>query len=111
MSKKYLLLSEIAPSIPGAPSANTVWTWCRRGLKARNGERVRLAHIRNGKRLMTSQEDVEVFLKAIHDGDVAYFAQRDDPGVESSQVMPVRTSAQRAKDVEAAHKRLAAAGM
>lgn len=111
MSKEYLLLSEIAPDIPGAPSVNTVWTWCRAGLKSRNGERIRLAHIRIGKRLMTSMEDVEVFLKAIHDNDVAFFAQRDEAGAPTAQVLPERTAAQRSKDAEAAHARLAAAGM
>lgn len=111
MSKEYKTLAEIAPEIAGTPSSNAVWAWCRNGIKASNGERVRLAHIRSGGRLMTSHEDVEAFFKELNAADVAHFAARDEPGMKTAQAAPVRTPAQRSKDVEAAHKRLSGMGL
>ena len=62
MSETYLTLTEAAKLAPTRPSANAVWRWCRRGVKARSGKRVHLGHIRVGGRVYTTEQSVRTFL-------------------------------------------------
>ncbi|MBN1437506.1 MAG: DUF1580 domain-containing protein [Sedimentisphaerales bacterium] len=57
----YLTLAEAAQIAPGRPSANAVWRWCRQGVRARNGDNVRLRHIRAGRKIFTSQKWLDEF--------------------------------------------------
>ncbi|MCI0630465.1 MAG: DUF1580 domain-containing protein, partial [Phycisphaerales bacterium] len=52
--EELITLVEAAKLSPGRPSVNAVWRWCRRGVRARNGERIRLEHVRAGGRIFTS---------------------------------------------------------
>lgn len=77
MPEKYITLAEAAKLAPTRPSANAVWRWCRRGIKARNGSRVRLAHVRVGGRVFTTHDNVEAFFAELADADAEYFGQAD----------------------------------
>jgi hypothetical protein len=100
---EYLKLSDLAKLLPGRPSTICLWRWCRHGLTTRTGVKVRLAHIRVGRNLMSTREDCDAFFQAVADSDVAHFDVRD--------VQRPAKLASRPKDVQAAHDRLAAAGM
>ena len=69
----YLTLAEAAKIAPGRPSTNCLWRWCRRGIIARTGERVRLRHIRSGGKVLTSADWVRDFCEALAERDTAHF--------------------------------------
>ncbi|MCC6795246.1 MAG: DUF1580 domain-containing protein [Candidatus Hydrogenedentes bacterium] len=73
---QYLQLSEVAKECPGRPSANAVWRWCRKGVKSRSGETVRLAHIRIGGRIFVTLESLHRFFAEVAKADEGYFVQR-----------------------------------
>lgn len=52
-------------------SANAVWRWCRKGVVARSGRRVRLEHIRSPRKILTSREAIQRFFAAIAAEDFA----------------------------------------
>ena len=72
-SESYLSLTAVAKIAPGRPTANAVWRWCRRGVKARGGERVRLQHIRIGGMIYTTARWLEEFGRALAEADAKYF--------------------------------------
>lgn len=102
-SRDYLKLSEVAKLLPGRPSTICLWRWCRNGLTTRTGVKVRLAHIRVGRNLMTTREDCNAFFEAVAAEDVQHF--------DTGKVQRPVKLASRPKDIEAAHARLAAQGM
>ncbi|MBW7906227.1 MAG: DUF1580 domain-containing protein [Phycisphaerae bacterium] len=73
VSDEYITLTEAAKIAPGRPSTNCIWRWCRRGVKARGGERVRLQHVRIGGMIYTSARWLEAFGRALADADAKYF--------------------------------------
>lgn len=75
-NSSYLTCTEAAKLAPGRPSANCVWRWCRRGVVARNGQRIRLQHIRLGGKILTKLEWLEAFGESLASADSAYF-ERD----------------------------------
>ncbi len=70
-SNDYKTLSEAANLLPHRPHASAVWRWCRRGALARNGERIRLPHVRAGRRLLVSEAELFRFLERVAAADVA----------------------------------------
>ena len=68
-------LSEAARMCPRRPHSSTVWRWCRRGITARTGERIRLRHIRAGACIFTTQADLVHFFRSLAEADVTYFEQ------------------------------------
>jgi hypothetical protein len=72
-TENYITLTEAAKAAPGRPSANCVWRWCRRGVMARNGERVRLQHLRIGGMIYTTPAWLEQFGRKLADADAKYF--------------------------------------
>lgn len=66
-------LAEGAQHVPGRPTANCLWRWCRRGVLARDGSRIRLEHVRVGGRVMTSLEWIREFSERLAESDAAYF--------------------------------------
>lgn len=75
-SHDFLTLARAAQAAPGRPSANAMWRWCRRGVLARNGERVRLQHIRQGGRVFTRLDWLAEFGAALAAADTAHFDAR-----------------------------------
>ena len=69
-AKDYLTLSQAARKLPGRPAAGTLWRWCRRGLKVRDGRHVRLRHVRIGGRLYTTLDWIEEFGRQLAEADI-----------------------------------------
>lgn len=107
MSVVHLTLSEAAKLAPTRPSSNAVWRWCRRGIKARNGQRVYLGHVRVGGRIYTTEENVQRFFAELAEADREHFAEaRKAP----AQQKP-RTESARQKAIARAEAELAKAGI
>lgn len=70
---KWLTLGKATSYAPGRPSANCLWRWCRKGVLARDGSRVKLQHVRAGGRVFTTAAWVEEFATALAHADAAYF--------------------------------------
>ena len=72
----YLTLTQAAKVAPGRPSTNCLWRWCRRGVLARDGTRVRLEHVRLGGRVYTTPGWLAQFGRHLATADRAYFDGR-----------------------------------
>src|SRR5438552_464163 len=70
---EHITLGQAASRIPGRPSSNCVWRWCRRGVLGRNGERIRLEHVRLGGRVLTSERWLNEFGAKLAAADMAHF--------------------------------------
>lgn len=97
MQKNFITLGQAAQLAPTRPSANAVWRWCRRGLKARSGKRVYLKHVRVGGRVFTTAEDVNRFFVELAEADREHF---EAPSAEAVLTRMRRTEEQR-KDATA----------
>ncbi len=86
--EEWLTLSEAAAYLPGRPSVNCIWRWCRRGVLGRNGVRVRLQHIRIGGKIFTSREWIADFTRQLAESDAAYF----DAKIAHGQQAPPRAA-------------------
>ena len=72
-AEEHITLSQAARLAPGRPSSNCVWRWCREGVKAASGTRVRLKHVRFGARIYTTRQWLSDFGLALAEADTAYF--------------------------------------
>ncbi len=70
---RHISLSEAAKIAPGRPSTNCLWRWCRRGVLARDGQRIRLQHIRIGGKIFTRAAWLDEFGRRLSDADVRHF--------------------------------------
>ena len=81
-----ITLTEVAKMSPGRPTANCVWCWCRRGVLARNGERVRLEHVRLGGRIFTTRRWVDEFGRGLAEADARYFDRSQSSVAEGTML-------------------------
>jgi hypothetical protein len=79
----YITLTKAAQLAPGRPSTNCLWRWCRRGVLARTGERIRLRHVRVGGKIFTTELWLAEFGRQLAEADRAYFDGKFD---EASQL-------------------------
>ncbi len=63
--KTWITLSQASKTIPGRPSSSTIWRWIRTGIRTADGDRVRLRHIRVGRRIFISPDDLNRFFRDI----------------------------------------------
>ena len=85
---EHITLTQAAKLAPGRPSSNCVWRWCREGVKAATGTRVRLKHVRFGSRIYTTRQWLNDFGLALAEADAAHFdrdAQLPAPEHEPSR--------------------------
>ncbi len=101
-------LTEAAKLIPGRPSVNSVWRWCRKGVISRSGCRIRLEHIRAGGKLFTTEQWVKDFCCGLAQSDTEYFVRSKRKPCSGTKRRG-RTS--RAKQLEDAKNVLAEAGI
>lgn len=80
-----------------------IWRWCRKGIKARSGQRVHLKHIRSGRRLLTTQAWLDEFHTDL--------TREDHAGLATGAPIEPKPNPQRVGDVAAAQAELAAAGI
>jgi len=88
-------LSQAARIAPGGVSPNCIWRWCRRGVLARTGERVRLEHVRIGGKLYTTPRWIDEFGRRLADADAEYFEIADEESPAPSAGPPPRRRARR----------------
>lgn len=73
-NEAFLTLAEAAKLVPGHPSMNTIWRWCREGVKVRGTlERIRLRHVRAGGRVLTTKAWLDEMLHAVAQADLRHF--------------------------------------
>lgn len=108
MAHDYLTLSECARLSPGRPHSGTVWRWARKGVKARDGTRIRLRHIRAGKALYVHPQWLERFFEELAEADARHFNSITSAKSESPQV---RTAPSPSKQHELAERELSRYGI
>ena len=111
-----ITLSEAAKIAPGRPSTNCLWRWCRRGVLARSGERVRLQHTRVGGKIFTTAQWLNEFGRRLAEADAAYFELHDHDAAASPPRTRPNTRRQRYEDhrrasIEHADRELEDAGL
>ncbi len=114
--EEHLTLSEAAKIAPGRPSMNCLWRWCRRGVLARTGERVRLQHTRVGGKIFTTAQSLDEFGRRLAEADAAYFELHDhDAAAPPPRTRPNRRRKRfeehRRASVEQANRELEQAGL
>ena len=105
----YISLTEAAKLAPGRPSINCVWRWCRKGVIARSGERIRLQHVRIGGKLFTTAQWVGEFGQRLADADTAYFDLTNDAAPLPPRPR-TRTEEHREEAIDRAERELEEAG-
>ena len=95
-AEEHITLSQAAKLAPGRPSSNCVWRWCREGVKAASGMRVRLKHVRFGSRIFTTRQWLNDFGLALAAADAAHF-QRDEHAPAAEQAAQPKRSSKRAR--------------
>ena len=107
---EYITLGEAAKLAPGRPSTNCIWRWCRKGVLARNGERIRLQHVRIGGKIYTSSESLRDFGLRLADADVRHFELDVSPSPSSPHKCK-GTDRQREAAIEHAERELRERGV
>ena len=118
-TEQHISLTEAARIAPGRPSANCVWRWCRRGVLSRNGERVRLQHMRMGGQIFTTASWMEEFGRRLAEADAKYFDLCESATEAAASTTPRRRrqrapsqfEAQRRHEIEEADRELNEAGL
>lgn len=103
-------LSEAVTFVPmnhgKPPHPSTLWRWCRQGVKARSGQRIRLDHVRVGAYVYTSRAALQEFVEELAKADCDYF---DQSAIARTAAPKMRTDQQREREVECANRELAEA--
>ena len=100
MTKDHLIpLSEAAKLTPGRPHTATLTRWCRPGIKARTGERVRLQHWRVGRKIYTTAEALDKFFQRTAEADLPHFENRDAAQAPAQPSGGTRSDDERAEAV------------
>ncbi len=87
----YLSPAEFGRQVPGRPvSAVTVWGWCVNGLKGRNGEVIRLRHIRVGKFIQIKPEWGPEFFESLANARTATYPVQHP--VRNRDIVPLQAS-------------------
>lgn len=91
-ANEHITLTEAAKIAPGRPTPNCLWRWCRKGVLARNGERIFLRHMRVGGKIFTSRSWLNDFGNALAAADARYFDTQVQQPIQSP---PTGTNSQR----------------
>ena len=88
VANALITLTEAAKITPGRPSTNCLWRWCRRGVLARGGERVRLEHRRIGGKIFTAPDWLEEFGRKLAEADTRHFDQCEAAAADAATREP-----------------------
>lgn len=91
-AEEHITLSQAAKLAPGRPSSNCVWRWCREGVKAASGTRVRLKHVRFGSRIYTTRQWLNDFGLALAEADAAHFDRDEQSHAPEPSRRPTKRS-------------------
>lgn len=103
-----LTLTDAAHSLPHRPHTSCLWRWCRKGVIARNGERVHLRHVRIGGKIFTTRDWLADFGSRLAIADAAHFERVAADGPQRPVVL---SQQKRLEQIEDARRSLAAAGI
>lgn len=92
--------------LPCRVERQTIWRWMIKGVRGRDGKRIRLQNLRIGGRHITSAEAMRRFFAATTADSV-----RDDEPAEVPATPPPRTPKQRRRASESAGKQLEKLGI
>lgn len=106
---QLLTLTQAAARLPHRPHSSCLWRWCRKGVLARSGERVRLRHVRIGGKIFTAQPWLTEFGQALATADASHFEQCDLEPTGRRHVLP--TQQKRMEQIDDARQALAAVGI
>lgn len=93
--QEYILLSKAAKLSPGRPHTSAIWRWCRKGLKSRSGENIRLRHIRVGGKIYTTVEWLQDFFTTVAESDTKYFDSQKTHTCNRKKIKPNKTQRER----------------
>ena len=105
-----LTITEAARLVPGRPSPSAIWRWCRKGVRARNGQRIHLEHQRFGGRLFTSEVALQRFADKLAVADSEHFEQSNTKPPMGTRYRK-RTDTQRQRDIAEAERYLDEGGI
>lgn len=92
-------------------SVNAGWRWCREGILARNGERIRCEHVRVGSRLCIPKGAMRAFFAKLAAADQAYFDGKGVTPVAPAAKPRPPSAARREREIAEAEARLEKAGI
>ncbi|MCA9277242.1 MAG: DUF1580 domain-containing protein [Phycisphaerales bacterium] len=104
-AEEHITLSQAAKLAPGRPSSNCVWRWCREGVKAASGTRVRLKHVRFGSRIFTTRQWLNDFGLSLAEADAAHFQRDEDAPAAEQTAKPKRPSKRARRTADDARRR------
>jgi hypothetical protein len=107
---EYITLGKAAQLAPGRPSSNSVWRWCRKGVKSRSGKRVHLRHVRLGRKVFTTKAWLAEFGRELAEADAEHFAVCEEIPRFRIARGPGRSDARRQAAIEQAQRELEEAG-
>ena len=107
----YITLTQASKLAPGRPSINCIWRWCRKGVIARDGRRLRLEHVRMGGKLYTSAQWLAEFGQALAEADANYFNIDSDAPTLLTPQPRTRTVSQRQAAIQRAERELKEMGV
>lgn len=93
LDEQLLSATQAAHESQGRPHVSTIWRWINRGIRG-----VKLETVMVGGRRFTSREALERFHQRI-------------TATSAGEPLPVRTTRQRARDIDQARRELADAGI
>lgn len=105
ISDELIPLSAAAKAAPGRPSANAIWRWCRKGVRSRGGEYIRLRHVRLGGRVFTSLAWLAEFGEQLAAADAQHFDQRIERACPGARASRMRSVTVHAPPTEVTHSR------
>ena len=106
-----LTLVEAARLVPGRPHSSALWRWSRRGVRAANGEIVKLKCWQFGRKLFTSSVALDDFAAHLAQANAENFDNQCGSGRNVRRCKHTRTSKQRNKAASAAMAELDAMGV
>lgn len=86
---EYVNLATVSKLLPSCPHPSCIWRWCRRGVKSRSGERIKLEHVRIGGKIFCTAAWLDEFGRRLAEADAQHFDARDD----EADAIPPRGSA------------------
>ena len=105
----YITLASAAKLVPSEPCSNTIWRWCRKGVKSRNGTWIRLQHVRVGSHMYTTARWLADFAQKLAEADTEYFDRLRARTPERVPFANWRPDKKRQAEIERAEREMAEA--
>lgn len=94
--RELLSLAQAAARLPGRPHPASVGRWALKGIRAGDGSRVRLEHVRVGRRLYVAAEALEHFVAQCTRADIRAAEEREAAAPPAREPIAARIARQAA---------------